>query len=211
MEEKYDHIGQEVSGIKEDKADKLLNPEPQKPIQITYGYSRDKRPDLKQFLLELIVSGDGDIPLFIRAADGNESEQAVFGKILKEFKSRVDFESIMVADSALYSQKNLLLMQDLPWITRVPLSVKGAQHLVTEVRVEELVKNQEYPSYSWVEKRSNYGDIEQRWLLIESEKRRESDLEKLEKKLAKKKTESEQIKSRLCRQKFESAAEAKSH
>ena len=41
-----------------------------KPITITYGYSRDKRPDLKQFILDLIVSGDGDIPLFLKTADG---------------------------------------------------------------------------------------------------------------------------------------------
>jgi hypothetical protein len=29
------------------------------PIKITYGYSRDHRPDLKQFILDLICSGDG--------------------------------------------------------------------------------------------------------------------------------------------------------
>ena len=31
-------------------------------IKITYGYSRDHRPDLKQFLMELICTGDGDVP-----------------------------------------------------------------------------------------------------------------------------------------------------
>ena len=97
VEGKYENSQEDLSGEKEEKAESLLNQESQRPIKITYGYSRDKRPDLKQFLLELMVSGDGDIPLFIRAADGNESEQAVFGKLLKEFKSRVDFESIMVA------------------------------------------------------------------------------------------------------------------
>ena len=35
------------------------------PIEITYGYSRDHRPDLKQFILDLICSGDGDVPLFL--------------------------------------------------------------------------------------------------------------------------------------------------
>src|SRR4028119_1121444 len=30
------------------------------PISITQGYSRDHRPDLKQFILDLICSGDGD-------------------------------------------------------------------------------------------------------------------------------------------------------
>jgi len=33
-------------------------------IEITYGYSRDHRPDLKQFILDLMCSGDGDIPLY---------------------------------------------------------------------------------------------------------------------------------------------------
>ena len=39
------------------------------PITITKGYSRDHRPDLKQFIIDLIVSGDGGIPLFLRVAD----------------------------------------------------------------------------------------------------------------------------------------------
>jgi len=30
-------------------------------IQVTYGYSRDHRPDLKQFILDLICSRDGDV------------------------------------------------------------------------------------------------------------------------------------------------------
>lgn len=50
------------------------------PIKITYGYSRDHRPDLKQFILDLICSEDGDVPLFLRIGDGNESDQAVFPK-----------------------------------------------------------------------------------------------------------------------------------
>jgi len=33
-------------------------------IEITYGYSRDHRPDLKQFILDLMCSGD--IPLYLR-------------------------------------------------------------------------------------------------------------------------------------------------
>ena len=32
-----------------------------KEITITYGYSHDHRPDLKQFIIEMICSGDGDI------------------------------------------------------------------------------------------------------------------------------------------------------
>ena len=35
-------------------------------ITIIYGYFRDHRPDLKQFILDLMCSGDGDIPLYLR-------------------------------------------------------------------------------------------------------------------------------------------------
>jgi transposase len=70
------------------------------PIVIKQGYSRDHRPDLKQCILDLIVSSDGDIPLFFRGASGNESDKAVFAHILVEYNKQIDFESIMVADSA---------------------------------------------------------------------------------------------------------------
>jgi transposase len=40
-----------------------------RPIHISYGYSRDHRPDLKQFVMDLICTGDGDVPLYLRLAD----------------------------------------------------------------------------------------------------------------------------------------------
>ena len=37
-----------------------------KEITITYGYSGDHRPELKQFIIiEMICSGDRDIPIYI--------------------------------------------------------------------------------------------------------------------------------------------------
>jgi hypothetical protein len=36
-----------------------------KEITITYGYSGDHRPELKQSIIEMICSGDGDIPIYI--------------------------------------------------------------------------------------------------------------------------------------------------
>jgi hypothetical protein len=47
------------------------------------------RPDLKQCVLDLITSSDGDIPLLMRTGDGNEADKAVFGKILVEFKKQM--------------------------------------------------------------------------------------------------------------------------
>ena len=51
------------------------------PIKITHGYSRDHRPDLKQFMLNMIVSGDGDVPIFIETGSGNQSDKKVFGEL----------------------------------------------------------------------------------------------------------------------------------
>ncbi len=152
------------------------------PIVIKQGYSRDHRPDLKQCILDLIVSSDGDIPLFFRGASGNESDKAVFAHILVEYEKQIDFESIMVADSALYSESNLKLMSNMKWISRVPLSIKQAKNLVKEFTTKEL-KPSEIKGYSYQESKVTYGGIEQRWLLVESGERKKSDLKKLTQKI----------------------------
>jgi transposase len=147
------------------------------------AYSRDRRPDLKQFMIDLIVSGDGDVPLFLKVGDGNEADKAVFGQIAREFQKQVDFDSLIVGDSALYSKENLKrLMREMRWLSRVPFSIKEAQKLVDSISEKELTDS-EIPGYSWRETISNYGGIEQRWLLVESQARQESDLKKLEKKI----------------------------
>lgn len=172
----------------------------ERPIIITKGYSRDHRPDLKQCVLDLITSSDGDIPLLMRAGDGNEADKAVFGKILVEFKKQIVFDSIMVCDSALYSQENLKLIEHLKWISRVPMTIKKAQELVQSVNtleMEEIEKiedveeidteerekrakiYQDLDGYKWKEEIVNYGGVKQIWLIVESQKRKDSDLEKL--------------------------------
>ncbi len=165
--------------VKENAELELIN---QIPIKIIKGYSRDHRPDLKQFILDLIVSGDGDIPLFLRVADGNENDRAVFGKIAKEYKSMIDFETMIVGDSALYTENNLKLMSGIEWLSRVPLSIKEAKNLVSELSESDLTPSS-LEGYLWYEVRNNYAEIEQRWLIVESEKRKASDLEKLSKKI----------------------------
>ena len=62
------------------------------------------------------MSGDGGITLFLRVADGNEQDKVVFGEIAVEYKSMIDFETMIVADSALYTAKNLQLMSSIQWL-----------------------------------------------------------------------------------------------
>ncbi|WP_430639916.1 IS1634-like element ISCwa1 family transposase [Crocosphaera watsonii WH 8501] len=182
----------------------------ERPILIKKGYSRDHRPDLKQCVLDLITSQDGDIPLFVRVGDGNESDKAVFGKVLVEFKKQIKFDSIMVCDSALYGQENLQLIQHLKWITRVPMTIKKAKELVQNIEVEE-VKDEDkekrsdlnLESYTWKEEIVTYGGIKQTWLIVLSEKRQKSDLEKLEKQLSQEEKKSQKFLKEIQSEEFE--------
>jgi transposase len=188
----------------------------ERPIIITKGYSRDHRPDLKQCVLDLITSSDGDIPLLMRVGDGNEADKAVFGKILVEFKNQIDFDSIMVCDSALYSQENLNLIAHLKWISRVPMTIKKARDLVQSVEIEERNTQstekgvaQTLDEYQWKEEIVNYGGIKQTWLIVESQKRKSSDLEKLEQRLKKEKVNVEKLLQELKREDFETPETAR--
>ena len=174
------------------------------PIRITHGYSRDHRPDLKQFIIDLIVSGDGDVPIYLRVADGNENDKVVFGEIASEYKTLVDFDTMVISDSALYTHKNLKLMGEIEWLSRVPLSILEAKNLVSELASSDL-KSSELEGYSHCEVENNYGGIPQRWLVVESEKRKKSDLEKLDNKISQEEEKAQHKLTQLMKKEFDSS------
>ena len=177
-------------------------------IKITYGYSKDHRPDLKQFMMDVICTGDGDVPLFVRIGDGNEADRAVFAQLMKQFKSEWNLDSIYVADSALYSTENIQQLGKLNWITRIPRSIKTAKILAESMEDEVLVESK-IPGYRIGSCCCDYGQVRQRWLVIESEKRRDSDFKRLEKQLIKqRKIANSELKS-LMKQDFACVADAK--
>lgn len=55
---------------------------------------------------------------------------------------------------------------------------------------------------------SNYGGVKQRWLIVESEARKEADLKQLEKRLAKQQQKAQSELRQLCQQEFVCAADA---
>ncbi|WDD31979.1 IS1634 family transposase (plasmid) [Nostoc sp. UHCC 0926] len=140
---------------------------------------------------------------------GNESDKAAFGKILVEYSKQINLESIMVADSALYSENNLKLMENIKWISRVPLTIKKAKNLVKRLTNVELKKT-EQKEYSYQEEKVTYGGIEQRWILVESPERKKADLKKLSLKI-----QSESIKvtkqiAKLVKEEFDHSSSAMS-
>ncbi len=146
VDNKYSHLDSTSISLQGDYAicqtENEENSEPI-PIKIVHGYSKDKRPDLKQFLINLIVSGDGGVPFFLECGNGNDSDKAKFAQLLSDFKKQVNLDSIFVADSALYSQENLFLIKDLKWISRVPLSIKAAQLYVKEIPDSEFIEKED--------------------------------------------------------------------
>jgi transposase len=181
---------------------------PNRPIKITYGYSRDKRPDLKQFMMDLICSSDAGVPLWLQMGDGNESDTQQFPQIMASYKNQMTWDSLIVVDGAFYSQENLQISQNIKWISRVPSTLKAAEKMVRGVKSSELEASN-LEGYRYKEFSQTYGGVEQRWLLVESEQRRQSDLEKLQKKIAKEKGKYEANLKTLSRQTFACIPDAK--
>ncbi len=179
--------------------DEAAEAEPGK-ITITQGYSRDHRPDLKQFIIDLMCSGDGDVPLYLRVADGNESDRGVFASLIRDFRQEWNIDALFVADAALYSADNIKQLQSLRWLSRVPGTIQEAQKLLT--LSDELFVSSSQEGYKMAEVGSYYAGIKQRWLVVESEPARESDLKKIEKRLAKKLVQVKSQLKALCRQEF---------
>jgi transposase len=184
-----------------------------RPIEITYGYSRDHRPDLKQFIIELISSGDGDIPIFLKCASGNESDSSSFAKIFLEYKEQIQKEeiysdnSLMVADAALYNAKNISSLPGMRWLCRVPMTIGLAKEAISTLLSTDFISSS-LTGYYYSVIKSNYGGVEQRWLVVESTERKESDLRKLEKRISKSKISALDHLKKLLSSKFKSHQEA---
>src|SRR6266481_3464057 len=76
-------------------------------IRITHGYSKDHPPDLKQAVLELMVSQDGGIPLVSKSWDGNTSDTQIFKERAEALMTAVASSSTpryLVADAKLYTE-----------------------------------------------------------------------------------------------------------
>ncbi|MGD1939952.1 MAG: IS1634 family transposase [Leptolyngbyaceae cyanobacterium] len=116
------------------------------PIRLTYGYSRDHRPDLKQFVMNRVCWGEGDCPAFLEFADGNRSDKARFAELLLACQQQWQFEGLFVADSALYSAPNLQALGGLRWLTRVPLTLTAATELVSTLPDTAMSHKSEVPA-----------------------------------------------------------------
>ena len=110
---------------------KYLSDIDKQEIEITYGYSKAKRPDLKQVVLELMVSQDGGIPFISKSWSGNSSDNEIFETRAKEIINSAKMsKSYTIADSKLYSKDNAENLKYLKFITRIPGVLKEENKLI---------------------------------------------------------------------------------
>jgi transposase len=209
LEKKFVHIDStsfHVDGKYNSSDEKIEN-----IIHLVKGYSRDHRPELNQVMLNLIVENQANIPISMKALDGNSNDQKVFGEIIKKhvnsLRNHHNFDYI-VGDAALYSRKNLEILRDcslaentpLFWITRVPMSLRSSKDLVQSVSKEQMTKIDE--NYSYLEICSSYADIRQRWLLVFSEAAYNKEIKTVEKKIGNGVIAETKAFNELCKQEF---------
>ena len=158
---------------------KNLDPE-LNTIEITYGHPKDMRWDLKRFVLSMVCNQEG-IPLFVETLSGNASDKKTLVKTVKKIQDglKLNDKVYHIADSAIYSDDNITeLGEHTLWITRVPATITEVKDLLnTDIELKSCTDIR----YSYYETTSSYGDIEQKWILIQSEemkKRKEKTFDK---------------------------------
>jgi transposase len=107
------------------------------PFRITYGYSKDKRPDLKQFVLSTLCV-DRAVPIWGKPEDGNASDKTLNTTLLSEIAQILARHGVQpgayiyIADSALVSEANLKALGDTFFITRLPATYSACGQVITE-------------------------------------------------------------------------------
>jgi transposase len=106
------------------------------PFKIAHGYSKDKRPDLKQFVLSLLCV-DGNVPIVGKLEDGNASDKTINHRLLSEVSGHMHKHGvgedafIYIADSAMVTEANLAQAGERTrFITRLPATYNEHERVI---------------------------------------------------------------------------------
>jgi transposase len=159
-------------------------------IKIKHGHSKDRRPDLKQVVLELVTSQDGGIPFISKAFDGNTSDSIILRErakmLIEDF--RKTGSQCFVADSKLYCQETAESLNKINFITRVPGTLKTVVACIANALTQPNNWEIGRDGYRFQEFSSSQYNIEQqRWIVVYSDKARERSIKTLNKEVEKEK------------------------
>ncbi len=111
-------------------------------LNLTYGNSKDHRPDLKQFLIKMLCT-NSNIPLLGGCENGNESDKNINNTLLTNISQHMaryglnvgDF--VYVADCAVVTEDNLTALGNNRFVTRLPFNYSEADRVVGEAVAED--------------------------------------------------------------------------
>jgi len=112
------------------------------PFEITLGHSKDKRPDLAQFVVSLLTA-EKDLPLETRIYSGNEDDKTISAGILKRISAYmadygIDSQGfIYTGDCSMVTEENLVYMGGIEnpkvkFISRMPATFSVVNTLIAE-------------------------------------------------------------------------------
>ena len=177
-------------------------------ISVTYGYSKDHRPDLKQVVLQLITHHKSALPVWLEVLSGNSNDKKSFKATIKAYCKELSAEeqAYVVMDSAGFSEDTLKEAKDIFWVMRVPETLAQAKKLVKETLAEEMMELE--PGYWGKEVICEYAGIQQRWLVVFSQAAQVRELKTLEKAQAKELEKAQKEWRKLEGQSFNCQADA---
>jgi len=166
------------------------------PIEITYGHSKDNRFDLKQFIISLITASESDLPMWVDALSGNTSDKKHFRDVIRKYSkmlSETDEKAYFIMDSAMYTEKSIVEMSPIVyWISRVPERLNEAKDLLIRTDPKQMNESS-LDGYCYVERKSTYAGVEQKWLVVFSEKCYEREIKTFKKNIKKERSAVEKI------------------
>lgn len=162
------------------------------PLAITYGYSRDHRQDLKQWMLALATTHDGDIPIFLRPLNGNSADKEHLSAAVKEVMTQLrehlpeeQEQRIAIFDSGGYSQANMKSYNEAKiwWISRVPETSTAAKSALEEV--DEQWQPLSDGSGEYVVRTMDLPQGKERWVIVRTHAQVQAAKEHMEKQVKK--------------------------
>ncbi len=188
------------------------------PVAITYGYSRDHRADLKQWMLALATTHDGDIPIFLRPLDGNSSDKehlsaavkAVMTQLREEVPEEQD-QRIAVFDSGGYSEANMKSYNEatICWISRVPETSRAAKIALEEVAAGDQWQALSDGSGDVVGRTMELPQGKERWVIVRTHAQVQATQEQMQKQVNKAQQEWEKRLWHLSTQTFACETDAR--
>src|SRR4051812_23903986 len=197
-------------------------------INITHGYSRDHRADLKQWMLALATTHEGDIPLFMKPLDGNSSDKVTLVNAVEALKEQLgdypeeeeeeeeEEASIFVADSGLYSEANMTRLAEagVRWVSRVPETSNMARSII-DLDAPDWCSSAD-GQMRWYRREVTFapGNLEQegrteRWVVVSSQAAEERAEKTLRRKMEKERKRWENVLRALASRKFACETDAR--